>query len=256
MGKLQGNATQSPSCWQPRSAPSVQRGRWGSQPGPLCPAGHGLCQECPSAWAEYLAPSVGMWVPAHPPRHLLPGMEDRPSQSPRTGLWAPQRGLGGHREGGASRRASSWTGPECGPTAGQGWGRPSRVFRRQAPWGPRTPSGGRCPLDLGPLCPGGPEDRLPLGTAGRLAGVTDMAMVPRGRRAGSPLIARVLSACWRAWRESCMSTLGSSWTFQGLPRSLSPEWSRQPFVTGRWPGWAASPPWGSSRASQKLVGLP
>ena len=104
MGKLQGNATQSPSCWQPRSAPSVQRGRWGSQPGPLCPAGHGLCQECPSAWAEYLAPSVGMWVPAHPPRHLLPGMEDRPSQSPRTGLWAPQRGLGGHREGGASRR--------------------------------------------------------------------------------------------------------------------------------------------------------
>lgn len=84
--------------------------------------------------------------------------------------------------------ASSWTGSECGLTAGQGWGRPSRVFRRQVPWGPRTPSGGRCPQDLGPLCPGGPEDRLPLGTTGSLAGVTHMAMAPRGQRAGSPLI--------------------------------------------------------------------
>lgn len=119
MGKLQGNATQSPSRWQPHSAPSVERGRWGSQPGPLRPASHGLCPERAPAWAAYLAPSTSTSSP-----------------SPGT-CGAPQRGRG-FPQG----TASCWKGPECGLPAGEGLGGPSQVCTGQAPvsaiWDPRV----------------------------------------------------------------------------------------------------------------------
>lgn len=108
MGKLQGNATQSPSCWQPRSAPSVERGRWGSQPGPLYPAGHRLCQKSPSARAEYLAPSV---VPAHPAPTPAPWDIGRAKPIPtRWPAGSTERAQDVHREGGASHRVFLWEG--------------------------------------------------------------------------------------------------------------------------------------------------
>lgn len=59
-GKAVSKCYPDPSCRQPRSAPpqdfwppSGPGGRqMGLQQGPLCPAGHRLCQECPSARAE------------------------------------------------------------------------------------------------------------------------------------------------------------------------------------------------------------
>ena len=59
-GKAVSKCYPDPSCRQPRSAPSQDfwppsgpGGRqMGLQQGPVCPAGHRLCQECPSAWAE------------------------------------------------------------------------------------------------------------------------------------------------------------------------------------------------------------